>query len=506
MEDNRGAGVLLHPTSFPGSNGIGELGEEALLILDWIHDAGLSLWQILPLGPTGYGDSPYACFSAFAGNPLLISLDSLVQDGWLTGDDLDALKKLPHECVDYGAVITGKNRLLDKAYHNWQMKVSSDAKEEFYSFCQNQSSWLTDFALFMALKKFNDGKVWSQWIPEHRDHNPDSMNTVRRELREKVEREQWLQYTFFQQWEKIRSYANGLNIQIIGDMPIFVAYDSADVWANRHLFNLDEKGNSTVVAGVPPDYFSKTGQLWGNPLYNWKAHEQEGFYWWKDRIRSTLKLVDQVRIDHFRGFDSYWEIPAEEETAVNGKWIDNEYGAKLFETLHLEMGDLPLIAEDLGDLSYGHTQELRKKFDLPGMKILQFAFGGDATNPYLPHNIETDCVIYTGTHDNNTTAGWWKETTDSKIRKHLTDYIGHKVSDPNEELLRIAYSSTAVFAITPMQDLLGLGSEGMMNQPGKAYGNWSWRLDQNLLTEELAEQMKNLAVLYGRMPGVDKQG
>ncbi len=496
----RRAGVLIHPTSFPGQNGIGELGNEAFSVIDWIADAGMTLWQVLPLGPTGFGDSPYACFSAFAGNPFLISLDRLVEQGLLSHEDLTDLRRLPHERVEYGTVIPTKTSLLDKAFHNWLTQADEDEKNHFNEFRDRYSHWLADYALFMALKRFHDGRCWNEWPVEQRDRDHGALDLVRHELSDRITFEEWQQFVFFTQWGQVRAHANNRGIKIIGDMPIFVAYDSVDVWANRNLFHLDEQGNSTLVAGVPPDYFSETGQRWGNPLFNWPAHEDDNFGWWISRIKSTLELVDVVRIDHFRGFDTYWAIPAEEETAVNGHWIDNEQGPRFFEALLNHMGNLPLIAEDLGDLSYGHTTELRKRFGLPGMKVLQFAFGNGSDNAFLPHNVTPDSVIYTGTHDNNTTLGWWNEETNDRIRENVQFYVGHDISAPQEDLLRLAYSSVANYAIAPIQDLLGFDSDCMMNRPGQASGNWDWRIFINDLTPELANKMKEMAIIFNRIP------
>jgi len=499
MDMTRRAGVLLHPTSLPGELGIGEFGKDAELFIEWMAEAGQSVWQVMPLGPTGYGDSPYQCFSAFAANPMLISLERLVESGLLNINDLKSLKKINQfELVDFGKIIPVKMELLKKAFHEFDKNGEEEDKNRFETFCARFDHWLDDYAVFASLKEFHDGKPWVEWPKHHRDRHRDEMDRVHDELGDRIRYQKWLQFTAIEQWWFVRHIAKEKGVLILGDLPLFIAHDSADAWAHRHLFHFNESGRPTVVAGVPPDYFSNTGQRWGNPLYNWEAHRAEGFRWWESRIRTTLELVEWVRIDHFRGLEAYWEIPASEPTAVNGQWVKAP-GAELFGTLLGRMGDLPLIAEDLGVIT-PEVEALKRQFNLPGMKVMQFAWGAGATNPFLPHFHTIDSVVYTGTHDNNTTVGWKDEEATGEMLQHLEDYIGHKSGAINEELLRLAYSSPASQAISPMQDLLGLGAESRMNTPGKPSGNWSWRLRKEQLTHDLATKLKHLTELYLRNP------
>lgn len=492
----RSAGILLHPTSLPGAEGIGTFGSEAYQFIDWSSKAGFSIWQVLPLGPTGYGDSPYQCFSAFAGNPLLISLRTLVEHGYLSNDDVTELSHYPREKVDFGRVIPVKRQLLEKACINWFESAPENERNELNDFRHRQGHWLEDYAMFMSLKDFYDGRCWNEWPEEHRDRHESALNSVREELSDRINRQVWLQYVFFKQWGALRQYANEKGIKILGDMPIFVAYDSSDAWANRTLFHFDETGNPSVIAGVPPDYFSETGQRWGNPLYNWYAHRSQGFEWWKQRIGTSLELVDLIRIDHFRGFSACWEIPASEPTAINGKWVDSP-GRELFEAVIAGRGDLPLVAEDLGVITDDVTA-LRKQFNLPGMRVLQFAFGSGSDNPFLPHNHEPDSVVYSGTHDNNTSLGWWKEEATDEMKGELSRYRGHPVEEPHWDLIHLAFSSVAETAVVPMQDLLGLDSNTKMNRPGEASGNWEWRASENAFSGELADRVRQMLILFGR--------
>ena len=497
MDRTRRAGILLHPTSLPGRNGIGELGQEAHRFVDWLADAGQSIWQVMPLGPTGYGDSPYQCFSAFAANPMLISLDTLVELNLLQDKDLESLRQLDQQRIDFGALIPRKQRLLEKAFSAFQEKADEDWKKHFREFCYRHAGWLDDYTLFISLKQHQDGKPWNHWQEELRQRNPEALQKAVMEFAGDIEREKWLQYITFEQWWSVRRHANERGILIIGDLPIFIAYDSADSWANPHLFHLDDKGNPTVVAGVPPDYFSATGQRWGNPLYKWDAHRQEHFTWWEHRFQTVRELVDIIRIDHFRGFAACWSIPASEETAVQGEWVEAP-GAELFGTMLQRMGDLPLIAEDLG-LITPDVIALRKQFGFPGMAVMQFAWGSGPDNPFLPHHHQPDSVIYTGTHDNNTTVGWYSEETTPESRQHLDEYIGHASGPIHQELLRLAYSSTGMMAIAPMQDLLGLDSDARMNTPGQPAGNWQWRMSDMQMSQELAERTRHWVELYGRI-------
>ncbi|MCQ3939062.1 MAG: 4-alpha-glucanotransferase [Chloroflexi bacterium] len=495
MAFKRSSGILLHPTSLPGPYGIGDLGPQAYRFVDWLASTGCKLWQILPLGPTGYGDSPYQCFSAFAGNPYLISPDDLLADGLAAREDLVALKDLPASRVDYGLVIPRKLDLLLKAFHRFQSNPEL-LRGAFDYFCAQNASWLDDFALFMALKEANGGGAWNGWDPALRARSKTALDKARNDLAEDVMRHSFYQFLFFRQWEKLRAYANGRGIQIVGDIPIFVAYDSADVWANPELFFLDEAGNPTVVAGVPPDLFSATGQLWGNPLYDWEVHKKDGYAWWLSRVRAVLQTVDILRFDHFRGFAGYYEIPASHTTAENGRWVPGP-SRDFFRAVDKYLGDglithgtgLPIIAEDLGVIT-PDVIELLNAFDLPGMRVLQFAFT-DPENPFLPHNYVPNCVAYTGTHDNDTAFGWFASAPEHE-REFAKRYLGVDGHDFAWDLIRAVWKSVAVFAIAPMQDVLGLGGEARMNFPSRLGGNWEWRMSEADFREDLAAGLKDL--------------
>lgn len=495
----RASGILLHPTSLPGRFGIGDLGLEAFRWIDFLKSAGQKLWQILPLGPTGYGDSPYQCFSAFAGNPYLISPEKLLEDGLLSRVDLDAAPSFPARTVDYGPVIQFKLALLDKVYHNFRAGAGSAAlRDQFESFKKTESTWLGDFALFMALKEAHGGTLWSTWEPEWVSRQGSALAAARetRSVADVIESQHLRQFLFFRQWNAVKAYAHSAGIKIIGDIPIFVAYDSADVWAHPELFHLDQHGKSTVVAGVPPDYFSRTGQLWGNPLYRWEVLKQTAYAWWIDRFRATLSFVDIVRLDHFRGFEAYWEIPAEMPTAEIGQWVKGP-GADFFNALKSALGDLPIIAEDLGVVT-PEMLAVRDQFELPGMKVLQFAFSSDATDPFLPHNFTHNCVVYTGTHDNDTTCGWYEHTSTERERDLARRYLARDGSDIAWDLIRMAFASVADMAVVPLQDVLNLGTEARMNLPGRPHGNWGWRLKHGQLTEKIRDRLKELSWLYLR--------
>ncbi|WKZ38202.1 MAG: 4-alpha-glucanotransferase [Anaerolineales bacterium] len=501
MAFTRSSGILLHPSSLPGPYGIGDLGPQCRSFIDWLASAGCKLWQILPLGPTGYGDSPYQCFSAFAGNPYLLSPDELLADGLLTNDDLDALKDLPASFVDFGLIIPKKLDLLQKAFTRFQASPES-LRGSFDDFCAENASWLDDFALFMALKDANGGGAWNGWPEALRSRKKSALTKARQELAESIMRHAFYQFLFFRQWNKVRAYANEKGIQIIGDIPIFVAYDSADVWAHPGLFFLDEYSNPTVVAGVPPDAFSATGQLWGNPLYNWKIHKKEGYAWWLSRVHASLKFMDVLRFDHFRGFAGYYEIPAEDTTAENGRWVPGP-GRDFFRAVQVYLSDglvppgsgLPIIAEDLGVVT-PDVVELLEAFDLPGMKVLQFAFSGP-DNLFLPHNYVPNCVAYTGTHDNDTAFGWFAAAPQHE-REFAKRYLGVDGNDFAWDLIRAVWKSVAVLAITPMQDLLGLGGEARMNFPSKLGGNWEWRMKEGDLHGDLAAGLRDLNWLSNR--------
>ncbi|MEI7770609.1 MAG: 4-alpha-glucanotransferase [Chloroflexales bacterium] len=499
MHFPRSSGILLHPTSLPGPWGIGDLGASAYRFVDFLAAAGQRLWQVLPLGPTGYGDSPYQCFSAFAGNPLLVSLDDLVDRGLLGQAELEAAAEaagdLGGDHVDYGRVIGFKLGLLRASYERMRDGVAIGLADDFEAFCAEQDSWLADYALFMALKDLHGGASWNTWAPDLRSRKAAALRKARKELAEPIQVQKYLQFLFFSQWAPLKAYANERDIRIIGDAPIFVAYDSADVWANPRLFFLNDDGSPTVVAGVPPDYFSATGQLWGNPLYRWDRLAKDDYAWWIARLRQTLAIVDVLRLDHFRGFEAYWEVPATEETAINGTWVKGP-GAALFVRLREVLGELPIIAEDLG-LITPEVDAIREEFGFPGMKVLQFAFGDDATNPYLPHNYGPDCVVYSGTHDNNTTVGWFQDISEDE-REAARLYLGRDGSDIAWDLIRLALMSVADIAVVPLQDILRIGSAGRMNTPGRPDGNWGWRFRADALNDGLAFGVRLLTTAYGR--------
>lgn len=499
MQLPRASGILLHPSSLPGPWGIGDLGPMAYRFVDFLAAAGQTLWQVLPLGPTGYGDSPYQCFSAFAGNPLLINIDDLIDHGLLTSAEAHAaLGGLPGDRVDFGALIPAKQALLRSSFERFRSRNGTRFHQAYTAFCAANAEWLADYALFMAIKEAQGGGSWHNWRPELRDRRPVALEWAHRELAGVIEYHQYVQFLFFRQWQALKEYANQRGVLIIGDAPIFVADDSADVWANRDLFFLDANGMPTVVAGVPPDYFSATGQRWGNPLYRWEKMAATGYRWWVARMRQAFSLYDVLRLDHFRGFEAYWEVPASAPTAIEGRWAPGP-GADLFKTLQAELGDLPIIAEDLG-LITPEVDALRLAFDLPGMKVLQFAFGDDATNPYLPHNYTANYVVYTGTHDNDTSVGWFT-TLDANTRAAVLTYLGRdeQTVDIAWDLMRLGLASVANYAITPLQDVLRLGSEARMNTPGRLGGNWAWRCPAEALSEELARQLRQLTRAYGRL-------
>ena len=494
----RTSGILLHPTSLPGRFGVGDLAQEAFGFVDFLARSQQTLWQVLPLGPTGYGDSPYACFSAFAGNPLLISPNVLLEEGLLHADDLADAPAFPHDHVDYGGVIRFKMTLLRRSYDLFERRATRRQKDEFDQFCQEQASWLDDFALFMSVKSKYGGSVWSTWDRDIATRQPSAVDGCARALSEQMRFHKHAQYQFCKQWSGLKRYANERNIRIVGDAPIFVAYDSADAWANPDLFHFDEAGSPTVVAGVPPDYFSETGQLWGNPIYRWDVMAKRGYDWWIRRIRATLTLVDWIRLDHFRGFEAYWAVPAGSKTAVKGKWMAGP-GADLFAALQASLGKLPVIAEDLG-LITPEVQALRRRFGFPGMKVLQFAFSTNGTHPFLPHNYETNYVVYPGTHDNDTVLGWFQGLA-QKERESVLRYLGTDGRDISWDLIRSALASVADMAVIQLQDILCLGSEARMNFPGRLGGNWIWRYEDHMLPDETIARLAELTDTYGR--GVD---
>ena len=498
--EGRLSGILVHPTSFPSPYGIGDLGSGAYDFIDFLAKTGQSLWQVLPLGPTGFGDSPYQGPSAFAGQPLLISPEKLAEEGLLSEDDLKDIPEWDPCRIDYGPAIEYKYGLLQKAFKTFHHTPDKTMLEEFETFCEKEKDWLDDYCLFMALKGANGGKCWLEWDEDSRILTPASRAAYEAMLAEEIRYYRFIQFIFFRQWAKLRAYAVSHGISIIGDIPIFVALDSCDVWANKKYFKLDSKGFPTHVAGVPPDYFCETGQLWGNPLYDWDYQKKTGYKWWIDRVRRQLSLVDYLRIDHFRGFEAYWAVPAEEETAINGEWVIGPR-EDLFNAFTRALGpDLPIFAEDLGVIT-PEVEQLRDAFGFPGMKVLQFGFGDMNDRQYIPHFYTTpNCLCYTGTHDNDTSMGWYAvqpEVVRDRIRRYAnTD--GNRVS---RDFIRLAFASIARYAIFPIQDLMMLGSEARMNTPGVPAANWTFRYTKEMLNEECEEWLKTTTELFARTGG-----
>ncbi len=506
MSFPRSSGILLHPTSLPGPYGIGELGREAHRFADFLRESGQRIWQVLPLGPTGYGDSPYQCFSAFAGNPLSISLDTLAERGYLDSRQLDARPEFPAGEVDFGAVIAWKLPLLRHAFQSFQ-RSSAAEREAFAAFCEKHAAWLDEFALFMALKEAHNNVAWAVWDDDLALRKPAAIQRARHQMRDKIECNKFIQFEFERQWCDLKAHCARNHIRVMGDVPIYVALDSADVWANRELFELEESGSPRVVSGVPPDYFSATGQLWGNPIYRWDVHAKTGYAWWIARLRRSLEMLDMIRLDHFRGFEAYYEIPGGETTAVNGTWVKGP-GAALFEALEDALGRLSIVAENLGVIT-PEVEALRTRFGFPGMAILQFAFGKDPQAPdFKPHNYPHHLVAYTGTHDNDTVVGWWTSTpgsgsirTPEDVAEEL-DYArrylntdGHEI---NWAMIRTLVASVADTVLFPLQDVIGVGSEGRMNLPGISSGNWRWRFRQEDLTPAMGARLRQLVETYER--------
>ena len=495
MQFPRASGILLHPTSLPGRFGGGDLGDEAYRFADFLGASGQSLWQVLPLGPTDEGGSPYSSYSAFAGNTLLINPEKLVEDGLLERSDLVDLASHEIEHVDFDETRKTKNEFLGKAFERFQANDNA-LRSSFASFDQENASWLDDYALFQALKKANGGAGWIEWERPLARREPAALSRARIERRDEIDAQKFFQYLFFKQWHALKAFCNHRGIRIIGDVPIFVAHDSADVWTNREQFKLDEHGRPTVVAGVPPDYFSDTGQFWGNPIYNWNRMREDGFAWWIARLRASFQLFDRVRLDHFRGFAACWEIPAGETTAQNGEWVQTP-GRELLTAVSDALGDVAIIAEDLGVIT-PDVVELRKEFGFPGMRVLQFAFSSEDDNVNLPENFDRDVVAYTGTHDNDTTVGWFNQlskmnTTDAeKTREFCLNYLQSDGREINWDFIRAVLRSIADTAIIPLQDVLGLGSEARMNTPNTTMGNWHWRFAGGSLTAEQAARLKRL--------------
>ena len=500
MSTLRRSGILLHPTSLPGRYGIGDAGPEAHCFLEFLTDSRQQLWQVLPLGPTGYGDSPYQSFSSFAGNPLLISPDALLDAGLLRPGDLADVPAFPAQRVDYGAVISYKLGLLARSFERFQTGQAAALHPEFEAFCDENRAWLDDFALFMALKEAHAGAAWNTWEPDIARRRPAAIQRWSQDLAVPIARHKYIQFLFFKQWTALKRAANARGIQLIGDIPIFVAHDSADVWSHPEFFTLDGDGRPLSVAGVPPDYFSPTGQLWGNPLYRWEVLKETGYAWWIARVQATLRMVDLVRLDHFRGFEAYWEVPGDATTAIHGRWVKGP-GADLFHALQkaLAVQPLPFIAEDLGVIT-PEVVALREQFALPGMQILQFAFSGGVAKMQAPYRYVRHCVVYTGTHDNDTALGWFRHSSTPEERELALKYMGVDGHDFNWDFIRLALSSVADTAIIPLQDVLGLDSEARMNYPSRPAGNWCWRFLSDALTPELARRLGELTWIYGRSP------
>ena len=495
----RSSGLLLHPISLPGRFGIGDLGPAARQFVDFLAAAGQGLWQVLPLGPTGYGDSPYQAISAFAGNPLLISPELLAEDGWLVPEDLET-PEFPQDGVDYGAVISWKRDLLILAHQQFRGQATDAQRAELDAFCRQHAGWLDDFCLFVALKQLHPTS-WTAWAPAVASRERATLVQLRLDIAEDIAVQEFVQFQFFRQWTALRQYAHSKGVRLVGDVPIFVAHDSADVWAHPEWFHLDAGGQPTMVAGVPPDYFSAAGQLWGNPLYRWEVLEAQGYSFWVDRLRLLLSLVDWVRLDHFRGFAAHWEVPADHLTALHGHWAPGP-GKAFFQALEAVLGALPLIAEDLGTIT-PDVHALREDLGLPGMAVLQFAFVADETGVgdslYLLHKHQRNLVVYTGTHDNDTTVGWW-QTASEADRHFLQRYLRTNAQAIHWDLTYAGMGSVADTVIIPLQDVLGLGSEACLNRPGRAEGNWTWRYRADALQPELARQLREVTLLYGRRP------
>ena len=490
----RSAGILLHPTALPGSWPIGDLGEQAFGFVDFLDKAGQSVWQILPLGPPGYGYSPYNTLSAFAGNTALIDLQQLVASQDLDQAQVEAATSDFHG-ISFSKAHRVKRGLLQSAKRNFFHQRTGERFDDFTRFCRQNADWLEDFCLFMALKDTFNDQPWSDWPISLRRHQRDAIAAWQENHTAQCDLYKYQQYVFYEQWQKLKSYANSKGVRIFGDIPIFVAYDSADVWANQHLFQLDTEGKPIAVAGVPPDYFSSTGQRWGNPLYNWQGHLDEDFHWWTRRFIHHLQQCDMIRIDHFRGFQACWSIPAEEKTAVNGHW-EEVPGRKLLEKLQKINAKMPIIAEDLGVITTD-VKELRDDFGLPGMNILQFAFASGPDNPYLPENHVTNSVVYTGTHDNDTTLGWWRSLPHAE-KDRIREYLGKRRPKMPWDLIEMAMASPASLCIIPCQDILGLDKSARFNTPGRAHGNWQWQLSPEMLTEDLARRLRKLTGTYHR--------
>lgn len=507
MNFPRASGILLHPTSLPGRFAIGDLGDEAYKFADFLSASGQSLWQVLPLGPTGYGDSPYAGYSAFGGNTLLISPQKLCTEGWLSQADVDEVS-FESPRVNFAGAHESKERVLRKAYANFQRIEEHEHRSAFQTFVEQNKSWLDDFALFCALKTAHSGSAWHEWDTTLARREDAALQRARESFQKEIDAHRFFQFLFFRQWSALKGYCNERGVKLVGDVPIFVAHDSVDVWTNREQFKLDGNGMPTAVAGVPPDYFSETGQFWGNPIYDWDQMRADGFKWWIERVRATLQMVDIARIDHFRGFAACWEIPSGDKTAERGQWVEAP-GRELFAAVRSALGELSIIAEDLGVIT-PDVEALRDDLGFPGMRVLQFAFSGDSENINLPHNYRQNVVAYTGTHDNDTTVGWFHSLhgegstrTEAEIkteREFCRKYLNTEGDEIHWDFIRAALRSVADTAIIPLQDVLGIGSQGRMNLPNSTDGNWTWRFAEGDLTDTHAERLRDLTETYGRIP------
>ena len=491
----RACGVLLHPTSLPGPHGCGDFGDGARQFIDWLVTAGQRIWQVLPLGGLGAGHSPYMSPSAFAGNPLLVDLADLQRRGWLTPQEIEPATPFPAHRVDYATVSPWRMQRLVRAAERFARGADAASQAQYGRFCDEQAGWLEDYALFMALSAAQPGRSWPDWPDGLAARDEASVTRARVRLAAELGVWRFIQWCFFRQWGALREYAHAQGLRLFGDAPIFVSADSADVWAHPGLFELDAAGRSVAVAGVPPDYFSATGQRWGNPLYRWDAHAATGYDWWRKRVRHALESFDLLRIDHFRGFAAYWRIPAHEPTAIRGEWMPGP-GEALFHELARSLGPLPIVAEDLGIIT-SDVEQLRRRFAFPGMRVLQFAWGGDIDNPYLPHNHAADSVVYTGTHDNDTTVGWWAGIDDG-MRRHVCDYLATDGHEIHWDLIRAACASVADTAVIPLQDVLGLDGRHRMNTPGQADGCWAWRFEPQQVPAEAAQRLAALCRLHRR--------
>jgi len=500
MDFSRASGILFHPTSLPGPYGIGDLGSEAYKFVDALAAAGQKYWQILPLGPTGWGDSPYQCYSAFAGNTLLISSEKLREDGLISNEMLDDRPAFSKLRVDYGAVTDWKDRLLSNAAAKFAAGGFDELRAEFDTFCRENAFWLDDYALYRAARIAHGDKAWYEWPEDLRFRRENALNAARGILKSEIAAQKFWQFLFYREWSELKAYAAEKGIKIIGDIPIFVALDSSDVWCNQNEFKLNADGSPKVVSGVPPDFFSSTGQLWGNPIYDWDAMVKDGFSWWVARIAWTLEAVDIVRIDHFRGFEACWEVPGENKTAEHGEWV-KAAGDELFAAVVKDLGHIPLIAEDLGFIT-PEVLVLRDKYEIPGMRVLQFGFGGNPHDDHLPHSYIPHCVAYTGTHDNDTAVGWLnamrKRRATSAQAALALKYLKARPRSINWDMIRGVWSSVADMAIAPMQDVLGLGNEARMNLPATVGANWAWRMDDGAFSEKCIERLAEMTHIYGR--------